>query len=102
MRDPVVAADGNVRVPEYSEPPGCPPTLRHMAAAHLYVLAKCHSRACQQTYEPQHIEHWLVAHDTSPVTSQPLAHKHLVPNLTFERLIEERLHERLTPRSLFT
>lgn len=33
------------------------------------------------TYERKHMQLWLRANDTSPVTGQPLEHKHLVPNI---------------------
>lgn len=42
-----------------------------------------------QTYERAHIERWLAAHDVSPVTNLPLAHKHLAPNLALKQLIDD-------------
>ena len=43
------------------------------------------------TYERAYIESWLVAHDTSPLTNQPLAHKLLVPNIALKQAIVEML-----------
>ena len=43
------------------------------------------------TYERAYIESWLVAHDTSPLTNQPLAHKLLVPNIALKQAIGEML-----------
>ena len=51
------------------------------------------------TYERLHIENWLRTHHTSPVTSQPLPHKHLVPNLAIRKMIHDS--DSLAPRSLF-
>ena len=43
------------------------------------------------TYERAYIESWLLAHDTSPLTNQPLAHKLLVPNIALKQAIDEML-----------
>ena len=43
------------------------------------------------TYERAYIESWLLAHDTSPLTNQPLAHKLLVPNIALKQAIGEML-----------
>ena len=43
------------------------------------------------TYERAYIESWLLAHDTSPLTNQPLAHKLLVPNIALKQAIAEML-----------
>ena len=32
------------------------------------------------TYERQALQQWLLSHNTSPVTNQPLAYKRLIPN----------------------
>ena len=43
------------------------------------------------TYERAYIESWLLAHDTSPLTNQPLPHKLLVPNIALKQAIDEML-----------
>ena len=43
------------------------------------------------TYERAYIESWLLQHDTSPLTNQPLAHKLLVPNIALKQAIGEML-----------
>ena len=43
------------------------------------------------TYERAYIESWLLAHDTSPLTNQPLASKMLVPNIALKQAIGEML-----------
>jgi hypothetical protein len=60
----------------------CPLSLETMADP---VVA-----ADGQTYERAHISRWFESHDVSPVTNQPLSHKHLVPNLALKNLIAER------------
>jgi len=42
------------------------------------------------TYEKEQIERWLASNSTSPITGEALAHKHLIPNLTLKRLIDEQ------------
>ena len=42
------------------------------------------------TYEREVIEQWLETHDTSPLTNEVLAHKHVTPNVALRTLISER------------
>ena len=39
------------------------------------------------TYERRDIEKWMKGHGTSPLTSQPLEHKMLMPNMMARQLI---------------
>lgn len=39
------------------------------------------------SYEREAIRAWLVDHDTSPVTGEPLAHRQLVQNWTLQSLL---------------
>ena len=57
----------------------CPITQELMVDPH--VCADGHS------YEHHAISAWLERHDTSPQTNLPLAHKHLVPNITLRNAI---------------
>ena len=57
----------------------CPITQELMVDPH--VCADGHS------YEKHAIAAWLERHDTSPQTNLPLAHKHLVPNITLRNAI---------------
>ena len=57
----------------------CPITQAPMVDPH--VCADGHS------YEHDAISAWLERHDTSPQTNLPLAHKHLVPNITLRNAI---------------
>ena len=57
----------------------CPITQELMVDPH--VCADGHS------YERDAISAWLERHDTSPQTNLPLAHKHLVPNITLRNAI---------------
>ena len=57
----------------------CPITQELMVDPH--VCADGHS------YEHDAIAAWLERHDTSPQTNLPLAHKHLVPNITLRNAI---------------
>ena len=57
----------------------CPITQELMVDPH--VCADGHS------YERDAIAAWLERHDTSPQTNLPLAHKHLVPNITLRNAI---------------
>lgn len=40
------------------------------------------------TYERQHIKEWLQKSDTSPMTNEPMDHKHLIPNLALRAVME--------------
>jgi hypothetical protein len=40
-------------------------------------------------YERVHIEEWLAHHPTSPLTGEPLANNHLLPNLIVRSLVRE-------------
>jgi len=40
------------------------------------------------TYERQHIAEWLQKSDTSPMTNEPMDHKHLIPNLALRAVME--------------
>ena len=46
-----------------------------------------HVCADGHSYEHDAISAWLGRHDTSPQTNLPLAHKHLVPNITLRNAI---------------
>ena len=46
-----------------------------------------HVCADGHSYEHDAISAWLERHDTSPQTNLPLAHKHLVPNITLRNAI---------------
>ena len=43
------------------------------------------------TYERDAIEQWFARKDTSPMTNEPLAHKHLTPNIAIRSAIFELL-----------
>ena len=43
------------------------------------------------SYERAAIAAWLETHDTSPMTNDPLAHKHLTPNIAIRSAIFELL-----------
>ena len=43
------------------------------------------------TYERDAIEAWFARKDTSPMTNEPLAHKHLTPNIAIRSAIFELL-----------
>ena len=43
------------------------------------------------TYERQVIAEWLATRDTSPLTNEVLAHKHLTPNVALRTLISEHV-----------
>ena len=47
--------------------------------------------ACGNTFERACIAEWLQNHDTSPVTGEPLPHRHLVPNQAMRSDIAEWL-----------
>ena len=49
------------------------------------------------TYERKAIAAWLENHDTSPMTNDPLAHKHLTPNIAIRGAIAELLERGSTP-----
>eukprot|EP00966_Prymnesium_polylepis_P314586 7269485-Prymnesium_polylepis.1 len=50
------------------------------------------------SYERCMIAAWLESHDTSPLTNEPLAHKHLTPNVALRALIQERALPRPPPQ----
>ena len=41
------------------------------------------------TYERQVLEVWLLSHNTSPITNDPLLHKHLISNHSLRSAIVE-------------
>ena len=51
------------------------------------LMVDPHVCADGHSYEHDAISAWLERHDTSPQTNLPLAHKHLVPNITLRNAI---------------
>ena len=48
-----------------------------------------------QTYEKTAIEAWLVIHNISPITKQPITH--ITPNIALRDTIEEYLKKQIAP-----
>lgn len=58
----------------------CP--ITHELMVEPVILTDGHS------YELNAIQEWLVKHDVSPMTGQPLPNKHVIPNYTLKKLID--------------
>ncbi|KAF0901530.1 hypothetical protein E2562_003511 [Oryza meyeriana var. granulata] len=62
------------------------------------VMHDPHIAADGHTYEAQEISHWLVEHNTSPMTNLPLEHIELTPNHTLRSAIQEWCqHQNMAP-----
>jgi hypothetical protein len=44
------------------------------------------------SYDRNAIEAWLLSHDTSPLTNQPLLSKQLLPNYIVRKMIDDFIH----------
>jgi hypothetical protein len=73
------------------EPPRCFITMDFMPNP----VTDCNGH----TFEKSAIESWYREHDTSPVTNQRVAHKHLIPNFAVKQLTEEYIKAQTNPMS---